>query len=45
MKKYSSPIMKILTLKKADIVTLSVGYLEEKTTFFEDTWGDRFSND
>ena len=45
MKKYSSPIMNVLTLQKSDIVTLSVEYMEENTTFFEDIWGNRFGND
>ena len=45
MKKYSSPIMEILAMEKADIVTLSVAYVEERTTFFGDDWGDRFAND
>jgi len=45
MKRYSSPIMEILTMGEADIVMLSGNYEEENTTYFKDTWGNRFSND
>lgn len=45
MKKYSSPIMKILTMERADIVMLSSEYIEENTKYYEDIWGDRFPND
>ena len=45
MKRYSSPIMEILTMGEADIVMLSGDYVEKNTTYFTDTWGNRFSND
>ena len=41
MKKYSSPIMKILKVEGTDIVTLSIGYMEQHTTYVKDNWETR----
>ena len=41
MKNYISPIIEIIVYKPAEVLTISTETVENKTTFFEDTWKER----